>query len=209
MAVEQVAFHFDPLCPWCYQTSRWIKQLEAAGDLEVTWDVFSLAIQNHEGDMADFDVDVRGGIKALRTCVHVRDRDGNDALGRFYSALGDARHLQARDLADHAVIEEALETAGLPTNRLAEALADPASFDRLLSDHRALVERTRAFGVPAIVLDGGAGPAIFGPVISNPPVDIDEARQLWTHATWLTRYENFSELKRDRLVEPDLASTKR
>jgi hypothetical protein len=26
--------------------------------------------------------------------------------------------------------------------------------------------------------------------------------------SWLVRYENFSELKRDRLVEPDLESTR-
>ncbi len=106
-------------------------------------------------------------------------------------------------------MRKALSAAGLPPERLAEAMADRATFDRLLADHRSLVERTAAFGVPAIVLDGGDGPAIFGPVISNPTTDPDEARALWHHMSWLVRYDNFSELKRDRLVEPDLESTRR
>ncbi len=170
--------------------------------------MFSLAIQNHHGDMADLDVESARGVAALRTCVLVRDTDGNEALGRFYHALGAARHHAGLDLDDHQVIRDALSAAGLPSDRLTDALTDRGTFDRLLADHEALVERTAAFGVPAIVLDGGDGPAIFGPVISNPTAGPDEARALWQHVSWLVRYDNFSELKRDRLVEPDLESTR-
>jgi hypothetical protein len=59
--------------------------------------------------------------------------------------------------------------------------------------------------VPTIRLDGGTGPAIFGPVISNPPGSDAEATELWGHVAWLVRYDNFSELKRDRTIDPDLA----
>jgi hypothetical protein len=170
--------------------------------------VFSLAIQNHEGDIADLDVEAARGVAALRLCVLVRDTDGSAALGRLYTALGSARHHRGLDLDDHQVLLDALADAELPAQRLTDALADRATYDRLLADHRALVERTAAFGVPAIVLDGGAGPAIFGPVISNPTTGPDEARALWHHVSWLVRYDNFSELKRDRLVEPDLESTR-
>jgi protein-disulfide isomerase-like protein with CxxC motif len=178
------------------------------GDVEVEWDVFSLSIQNHEGDPADLDLDTARGMAALRTCVLVRDTDGSGSLGRLYAALGTARHHRGLDIDDHQVIRDALAAAHLPEHRLAEALGDRDSFDRLLADHRALVERTAAFGVPAIVLDGGSGPAIFGPVISNPTTDQEEARSLWQHVAWLVRYENFSELKRDRLIEPDLESSR-
>ncbi len=170
--------------------------------------MFSLSIQNHHGDMADLDFESARGVAALRTCVLVRDTDGNEALGEFYDALGTARHHAGLDLDDHHVIRTALSDAELPPERLTDALADRGTFDRLLADHQALVERTAAFGVPAIVLDGGDGPAIFGPVISNPTTDPDEARALWQHVSWLVRYDNFSELKRDRLVEPDLESTR-
>ena len=168
--------------------------------------MFSLAVQNHDGDMAGFDNEAGRGVAALRTCVLVRDRDGNDALGHLYTSLASARHDRAEDLDDHDVIRGALGDAGLPADRLDDALADHTTFERLVADHCALVERTAAFGVPAILLDGGTGPAIFGPVISNPTETDDEARALWDHTAWLTRYENFSELKRDRIIDPDLES---
>jgi hypothetical protein len=44
-------------------------------------------------------------------------------------------------------------------------------------------------------------PAIFGPVISEVPTDAD-AVELWLPASWLVRYANFSELKRDRVAAP-------
>lgn len=168
--------------------------------------MFSLAVQNYDGEMADFDDESGRGVAALRTCVLVRDTDGNDALGRLYTALGTARHHRNADIDDHSVIGGALAEADLPESRLAEALDDSTTFTTLISHHCALVERTAAFGVPAIVLDAGEGPAIFGPVISNPTTSDDEARALWEHMVWLTRYENFSELKRDRLIDPDLES---
>ena len=43
---ERIRFYFDPLCPWCYQTSRWARRLEELGVLDVEWRVFSLAIVN-------------------------------------------------------------------------------------------------------------------------------------------------------------------
>ena len=57
--------------------------------------------------------------------------------------------------------------------------------------------------MPTILLDGGAGPAIFGPVISELPGD-EDAVQLWEHVSWLARYENFAELKRGRISRPVL-----
>lgn len=39
---ERVCFFFDPICPWCYQTSRWARRLEELGVVELDWGVFSL-----------------------------------------------------------------------------------------------------------------------------------------------------------------------
>jgi hypothetical protein len=57
--------------------------------------------------------------------------------------------------------------------------------------------------VPTIVLDGGEGNAIFGPVISTIPDDAT-AVELWQHTAWLTRHDDFAELKRGRVSLPDL-----
>ena len=46
--MEPVKFHFDPLCPWCYQTSRWARRLEELGEITLEWGVFSLEVVNLE-----------------------------------------------------------------------------------------------------------------------------------------------------------------
>ena len=37
-----VDFHFDPMCPFAYQTSLWIRDVRNQTGLEVTWRFFSL-----------------------------------------------------------------------------------------------------------------------------------------------------------------------
>ena len=37
---EEIRFYFDPLCPWCYQTSRWARRLAELGVVDVDWRVF-------------------------------------------------------------------------------------------------------------------------------------------------------------------------
>lgn len=203
---ESVRFHFDPLCPWCYQTSRWARRLAELGEIELDWGVFSLELVNAD-DEADVTETARAAA-ALRTTVLVGERHGADAVGRFYAALGARIHEQAENPAEPDTITGALADAGLEASLHSEAVADPGTWDRVKHGHHALVERTRSFGVPTIVLDGGNGPAIFGPVISNVPEDGD-AVELFRHVSWLARYDNFSELKRERTIDPDLESVRK
>jgi protein-disulfide isomerase-like protein with CxxC motif len=201
--VEQVTFHFDPICPWCYQTSRWAKRLEELGEISLDWSVFSLEVVNLEQGRDERQLETRSG-PALRTVIEIRKAEGRAAVGPFYTALGKRIWEQTRPEADMATaVRGALEEIGLEPGLCDKALADPATWDEVLVEHHALVDRTRSFGVPTIVLDGGSGPAIFGPVISELPTD-DDAVQLWRHVSWLVRYGNFSELKRDRAKPPAL-----
>lgn len=209
---ESIRFHFDPLCPWCYQTSRWARRLEELGEVDVDWAVFSLELANSDdGDLTEQERAEKRHARsaaALRTVIAVRDEHGSPAVGRFYATLGAAVHERGEAVDDPATIEAALTDADLDSGLCKLALDDPATWDAVTKEHRALVERTRSFGVPTIVLDAGDGPAIFGPVVSDVPDDQD-AVELWRHVAWLTRYENFSELKRDRTIMPDLESVRR
>jgi protein-disulfide isomerase-like protein with CxxC motif len=201
--MDRVRFHFDPLCPWCYQTSRWAIRLEQLGEIELAWGLFSLEVVNAAEGTDPRTLEARSG-PALRTAIRIREKAGAGAVGPFYTALGRRIWEQAPPEQDMATaVRGALAEIDLDPAWCDEALGDPASWDAVLDEHNALVERTHSFGVPTIILDGGEGPAIFGPVISTLPSD-DDAVELWRHVSWLARYENFSELKRDRPQPPDL-----
>ncbi|MCI0546713.1 MAG: DsbA family protein [Candidatus Rokubacteria bacterium] len=196
-------FYFDPACPWCYQTARWARRLEELGEIDLTWGVFSLEVVNLPAGKDPRELEARSG-PALRTAIALRDREGPKAIGAFYAALGKRIWENPPPPDDMvAAVREALEVSGLDPGIADRALGEPATWDAVLAEHRKLVDETRSFGVPTIVLDGGDGPAIFGPVISALPSD-EDAIALWRHTSWLVRYGNFAELKRDRLGRPDL-----
>lgn len=205
---ERVRFYFDPICPWCYQTSRWARRLEALGVIELDWGLFSLELQNAgEEPEALAEAHARSA-PALRTAISVRDAAGASAVGAFYKALGERFHERGEPLEEPTTIEAALTDAGLDAGLCAAALADPSTTDRVAQEHRELCDRTDSFGVPTLVFDGGDGPSIFGPVISDVPRDHD-AVELWRHVSWLVRQTSFAELKRERVATPPLESVRR
>lgn len=203
---EPVRFFFDPICPWCYQTSRWVRRLAELGEVELSWGFFSLEVQNAGEEPEDMARAHALSARALRTAVLARDIS-EAAVGGFYRELGRRVHEQGQDLDAAETVEASLADAGLDVALAAKAWSDPSALERLGDEHRTLCDRTRSFGVPTIVLDGGDGPAIFGPVIAEVPMD-DDAVELWRHVAWLARYDNFSELKRDRTSMPDLESVR-
>jgi protein-disulfide isomerase-like protein with CxxC motif len=201
---EPVRFHFDPRCPWCYQTSRWVLHLERLGVIELSWGVYCLELGAFTKPVDRFDPDRAMAGPALRTAVLVREEWGQRACGAFYAAIGHRYFVGLEDLRDPATIEGALADAGLDPGLRARAVADPATWETALAEHLAVANDVDAFGVPTIRLDGGDGPGIFGPVVAEPPSTDDEAVELWQHVSWLVRKPGFFELKRSRPVGPDL-----
>jgi len=171
------------------------------GEIEADWGIFSLEVVNLEAGKDPREIDAVSG-PALRTSIAIRDNFGSKAIGPFYAALGKRIWEQAPPAEDMLVaVRESLEEAGLDPALCDKAMADPSTWDEVLAEHNELIANTRSFGVPTIVLDDGS--AIFGPVISQLPSD-DDGVELWKHVSWLVRYENFSEVKRDRTIKNDL-----
>jgi hypothetical protein len=184
-------------------TSKWVHQLVELGEVEVSdWRVLSLELINGGAETIEAAAGYRAAA-ALRTAVAVRQTYGADAVGRFYNSLDLRIWERSEDIRDPEVVRGALEEAGMDSSQYDAALADAATWDAVVAEHHDVVDRFGAFGVPTIALDGGAGPGIFGPVISRVPPDT-EAIELWRHVVWLVRSDNFWELKRDRSVDPDL-----
>ncbi len=174
----------------------------------MTWGLFSLAIVNWNKSMDEFDPDRGVGVRSLRTAVKARRVGGNDGIGAYYRAIGHRVFDLVEPVDEMDTIRAAAVDAGFDAGLADAALADGGTWETLRTEHAILCDETRSFGVPTIRLDGGRGPALFGPVISNPPESTAEAVELWHHVRWLTAYDNFAELKRDRLP-PDLEAYRR
>lgn len=175
MTDDHVDFFFDPMCPWAYQTSRWIRAVRGATGLEIRWRFFSLEEVNRvEGRKHPWERPWSYGWSQMRVGALLR-RGSADAVDRWYAAAGDAFHGRGIKTHDPEVHRALVADLGFP-GAVDEALADETTADEVRADHEEAVERYGAFGVPTIVLPGDH--AVYGPVITPAPTG-DEALRLW------------------------------
>lgn len=189
--------HIDPLCPWAWQTARWMAEVAAVRPVEVSLRLFSLELLGSHGDEPLRSPRSRSAA-ALRTLALARRRAGEPAAGRLYRCLG-ARIHDEKERATPEVLAAAAHDAGLPQSLVDDALSDETTIADVRADHDLAVEGSGAFGVPTIVLESGR--AIFGPVIAVAPRG-EAAGDLWDHVRYLVDLDGFFELKRDRDRRP-------
>lgn len=207
----QISFYFDPCCPFCWITSRWLLMVSGERDLEVTWRPFSLALKNDELDPATPDKTEHGDMhraahRVLRVMLAAEDRGAK--LIELYTAFGIPYHL-AGDAYDDNLIAKVLERQGLPA-ALASA-ADDTSYDEQLavSIKSATDVAGQDIGVPTIIFTAtdGSQQGFFGPVLQELP-GLEAALKLWDGLSLLASNKDFYELKRSRPDgQPDVAST--
>ena len=64
---SHVAFHFDVMCPWAYQTSIWMREVRDRLNIEVDWCFFSL---EERGTFAPFRFEFNDAAKCHQTFSH-------------------------------------------------------------------------------------------------------------------------------------------
>ena len=194
-------FWFDPLCPFAWITSRWIKEVEQVREIDVQWHVMSLAYLNKDRDIPEgYREMLAGKEKPVRVAIKIAQEHDNATLGEWYTAIGTRRHDNGEDL-DRDTVAKSLADVGLPGD-LIEAW-DDESLDAAVAEshHRGMDPVGDEVGTPTIHIEGSA---FFGPVLTKIPRD-EQAGELWDGAVAVAKFPYFFELKRTRTGELDFS----
>lgn len=205
-----ISFYYDPSCPFCWITSRWLLLVAPERDLKIDWQPFSLALKNDElkekSGESPYAADHRRAHRVLRV-IEAAAAIGADRQA-LYSTFGKALHVDGYDYDDTSI------SLGLTINKLPQELlqaADDSKYDKALNDsmQSAISIVGNDVGVPIIVFKPKSGePAgYFGPVLQALPNQADSL-QLWDGLSKLATIDQFYELKRTRpSSHPDTGST--
>ena len=204
-----VTFYFDPSCPFCWITSRWLLIVSTERDVRIHWKPFSLALKN-ESLKAEDDPhreSHQAANRVLRVMIAAQSIYGASLLD-LYTASGIKHHVGGEAFND-SLISDLLAENSLPADLLKEA--DQTTYDKQLRD--SLKSATKIVGddvgVPTIVFNNQKGKqqGFFGPVLQELPTMLD-ALELWDGLSKLATNSSFYELKRSRPDSmPDVAST--
>ncbi len=191
---DAVDFHFDLMCPFAYQTSRWVREVRDRTGLEVTWRFFSLEeVNRQEGKKHPWERAWSYGWSMMRIGALLRRHDMAD-LDRWYERAGRALHVEGRKPHEPAVARALLEELGLNPGLVDEAIADPTTGDEVLADHRRVVD-AGGFGVPTLFFPDGQ--CLFGPVLVDPPTG-EAAVRLWDAVAAWREFPHLYELQRPK-----------
>ena len=160
-----VDFHFDVLCPWAYQTSKWIRDVRAQNGLEISWRFFSLEeINRFEGKKHPWERPWSYGWSLMRIGAVLR-RASMEQLDAWYEQSGRALHEEGLRVHEPDVARALLGEIGLDPATVDAALDDPTTHDEVRAEHDRVVA-AGGFGVPTLFF---GEQALFGPVLIDPP----------------------------------------
>ena len=200
--MADVEFFFDPICPWAWITSRWVEEVRRQRPIDVEWRFIALRIVNEQRDY-DREFPARYldlhtmGLRTLRVAAALRDANGPEVVGPYYSAVGGAIHVERRreEFIDLSALPAVLTALGHDA-KFADAALDSQWDEVIRADGEDAMTRTgRDVGTPIITFGAPDGPSFFGPVISRIPRGQD-AIDLWDSVERLARFPGFAELKR-------------
>jgi 2-hydroxychromene-2-carboxylate isomerase len=195
-----VDFHFDVLCPYAYQTSKWIREVRASIGIEIHWRFFSLEeINRVEGKKHPWERPWSYGWSMMRIGALLR-RTSMDDCDRWYERAGRALHEEGHKPHEPAVARHLLDELGLDPALVDQAINDPSTHDEVRAEHDKVVAHG-GFGVPTLFIEDHC---LFGPVLIDPPTG-DAAVRLWHAVTAWTEFPHLYELQRPKTQADELA----
>lgn len=219
---KSVEVFFDPVCPFCWITSQWVRSVQRQRGLGVDWRFISLRMLNevpgaYDGKPEGYAEAHQRGLEMLRVAAAAREAHGRAVVSDLYEAMGRSvwhaappEEPRFEAILEHSAeagdLEAILQQVGLPAD-LATAARDESWDDLVRAETQEALDRVGGdVGTPVLSFEPPDGPAFFGPVLSEVPPD-DDAVVLWEAVETLAYWPGFAELKRGMRAFPDTPVT--
>lgn len=206
--MTDVEFFVDPSCPWAWITSRWVKEVAPARDLNVGWRSYCLEIRDDYGVVPTMPEAHRPTALAAHAVAHrmlrifeaVRAESGEETIDALYTDWGRRFFTSGAGYGENLIIET-LAACGLDPDLI--GAADEEKWDGPIIES---MEVAYAFGgpktqTPTIVVRTDPPHGFKGPVMSPAPTG-EAALQLWDAIQVLSAAPGFFEITRPRTNPP-------
>jgi 2-hydroxychromene-2-carboxylate isomerase len=176
MVTHRFSVTWDYRCPFARNAHE---HLVAALDSGVSWEVTFLPYSLSQVHVPEDGVPVwedpskEPDLLAMECALVARDRYPDRFLA-LHRALFEARHDQARDLRERAVVADVLSETGIPVDDVFDEVASGRPRAGFRAAHEEAVDRFEVFGVPTFVL---GEQAVFVRLMTRPGGDADLARR--------------------------------
>lgn len=190
----KVTLWLDPVCPFSWNTARWLRAVAEKAGWAVDWRLMNLAVLNKGRELPPAQrARMRDSQQIGRLMAAIAREPGNSGWEAAYFAFGQ-RYFDRSEPLDAGLVAHVLTTAGA-RGALAAAVSD-ASLDELVrQEHQAGQDALGETGGSPILRIGEH--AFFGPVLTAPP-DAHAAAALFDAVATLAATPQFAQLQRPR-----------
>jgi len=190
---SKVTLWLDPVCPFSWNTARWLDDVAEKTGSAIDWQLMSLAVLNEGRELPPAQqARMRDSLKVGRLMAAIAREQGTAGWTAAYFAFGE-RYFDRSEPLNDSLVAHVLTTAGVGATAVAMSNTSLDEFVR--EQHQAGQDALgETGGSPILRIDGHTS---FGPVLTALP-DAEAATALFHAVGTLAATPQFTQLQRPR-----------